>query len=103
MTASSTQASWRLAIALVQELTTHWGAEIREYGVSPSGGLVFDMVFKPASPDWLVARSTILTKRRTISETADVQDDPISKRVTIHVTSEREICGDTSKLKGWSV
>ena len=63
MTASNTEASWRLAIALVRELTTHWGAEIREYGVSPSGGLVFDLIVKPASPDCLVARSKILKER----------------------------------------
>jgi|ERR687887_197930 hypothetical protein len=75
MTASNTEASWRLATALVRELTTHWGAEIREYGVSPSGGLVFDLVFKLGSPDCLVAKSKILKERtrRTGSETADVK------------------------------
>jgi hypothetical protein len=99
MTASNTAVSWRLAIALVRELTTHWGAEIREYGVSPSGALVFDMVFKPASPDCRDARSKILKERNrgTASETADVQNDVISKRVNIHVTPDREIRGDTNK------
>ena len=76
MTASNAEASWRLAIALVQELTTHWRAEIREYGVSSSGGLVFDLVLKPASAECLVARSRILKERnrRTVSETADVKN-----------------------------
>ena len=76
MTAANTEACWRLAIALVRELTTHWRAEIREYGVSSSGGLVFDLVLKPASAECLVARSRILKERnrRTVSETADVKN-----------------------------
>ena len=37
---------WELGIAVVRELTTYWGGEVREYWENSSGNLVFDIVLK---------------------------------------------------------